>query len=63
VRAVGAALRDRTLSQPIDQIAGSLVHMHINRMLRSSFRAQELVIYDLLQRWYESVRARARGPR
>jgi hypothetical protein len=34
--------------------------MHTNRVLHAAGRAQELVIYDLLDRLYTSVDARAR---
>jgi thiopeptide-type bacteriocin biosynthesis protein len=33
-------------------LGASLVHMHLNRILRSAARAQELVIYDFLDRLY-----------
>ncbi|MBN8228494.1 lantibiotic dehydratase [Corallococcus macrosporus] len=48
------------LTQPLDRVAGSLVHMHTNRMLRTAARAQELVLYDLLHRLYASRLARER---
>jgi thiopeptide-type bacteriocin biosynthesis protein len=38
--------------------AWSLVHMHVNRLLHASQRAQELVLYDFLRRWHEARRAR-----
>jgi class I lanthipeptide synthase len=49
------------LTAPVPEIAGSLVHMHVNRMIRSAARAHELVLYDLLARIYESRSARARS--
>jgi thiopeptide-type bacteriocin biosynthesis protein len=58
VRAIAAALRAARLDAPIASFAGSLVHMHINRLLHASQRAQELVLYDFLFRWYDSRRAR-----
>jgi thiopeptide-type bacteriocin biosynthesis protein len=60
LRAAEAAGR---LTAPIAEMAWSYVHMHANRLLRSVARAQELVIYDFLQRYYESLTARARGGR
>lgn len=42
------------LCSPFDQIAMSYVHMHLNRWLRTTPRAQELVLYDLLHRLYVS---------
>jgi thiopeptide-type bacteriocin biosynthesis protein len=46
-----------------DGFAWSLVHMHLNRLLHASHRAQELVLYDFLRRWHESRRARRREAR
>jgi thiopeptide-type bacteriocin biosynthesis protein len=46
------------LTTSLDEIAGSLTHLHVNRMLRGAQRAQELVVYDLLDRWYRNPRAR-----
>jgi hypothetical protein len=34
--------------------------MHANRLLRSAQRAQELVLYDFLDRLYEGQAARAK---
>lgn len=41
-------------------LASSLIHMHVNRMIRSAARAHEAVIYGLLHREYLSRAARAR---
>lgn len=49
------------LSRPLTELAGSYIHMHANRMLRSAQRAQELVLYDFLSRLYESRAARGRA--
>ena len=49
------------LSRPVEEIAESYVHMHVNRMLRSAQRAHELVLYDFLTRVYKSRAARVRG--
>ena len=46
------------LAVSISDLAASYAHMHVNRVLRSSHRAQELVIYDLLDRIYRSQLAR-----
>jgi thiopeptide-type bacteriocin biosynthesis protein len=46
------------LSAGIPDLAMSLAHMHVNRMLRSAHRAQELVLYELLDRAYSSQAAR-----
>jgi thiopeptide-type bacteriocin biosynthesis protein len=48
------------LGSPIAELAGSFLHMHANRMARSAARAQELVLYDLLNRHYASQAARQR---
>jgi lantibiotic biosynthesis protein len=47
------------LTSTIEQIAPSLVHMHVNRLIRSSQRAHELVLYDLLAGIFDSRAARA----
>jgi lantibiotic biosynthesis protein len=44
----------RRLTMPVAQIAPSLVHMHVNRLIRSAQRAHELVLYDLLGAVYDS---------
>jgi lantibiotic biosynthesis protein len=46
------------LSVDLSELAMSLAHMHVNRMLRSAQRAQELVLYELLDRAYSSQAAR-----
>jgi len=48
------------LSTPISDLAASFAHMHVNRLLRSAHRAQELVLYELLDRAY-SARAGRRS--
>jgi thiopeptide-type bacteriocin biosynthesis protein len=55
-----AAERAGHLAQPLTEIAWSLLHMHANRLLRSNQRAQELVLYHLLDRIYQSQIARQR---
>ncbi len=51
------------LTMPIAELAKSFVHMHANRVLRSAHRAQELVLYDILQRSYDSEAAREKPGR
>jgi thiopeptide-type bacteriocin biosynthesis protein len=46
------------LSATMADIAMSYAHMHANRLLRSAQRAQELVLYELLERAYGSQAAR-----
>jgi thiopeptide-type bacteriocin biosynthesis protein len=61
---VAAELRARAargaLTAPVDELALSFLHMHANRLLAHSARAQELVLYDLLRRHYDGILARAR---
>lgn len=45
-------------TQPIVGILTSLAHMHLDRLLRSAHRAQELVIYELLSRHYRAAEHR-----
>ena len=59
-KALRAAERGGRLTVPLDDLAASYVHMLANRLLRSAARQQELVIYDLLDRCYESRAARAK---
>jgi class I lanthipeptide synthase len=49
------------LTLPRLAIAGSLVHMHLNRLLRGDNAAQELVICDFLGRLYEAAARRRRA--
>ncbi len=51
--------REGQLSSPVAQIAPSLIHMLVNRLIRSAPRAHELVLYDLLAAIYDSQAARA----
>jgi lantibiotic biosynthesis protein len=48
------------ISVDVRELAMSLAHMHANRMLRSAHRAQELVLYELLDRAYSTQAARRR---
>jgi thiopeptide-type bacteriocin biosynthesis protein len=59
-RELRAREREGALVTPLAEVAGSLLHMHANRLLRSEQRAQELVLYDFLLRLYESEAARKR---
>jgi thiopeptide-type bacteriocin biosynthesis protein len=52
---------DGRLSLTLTALAPSYLHMHVNRLLRSAQRAQELVLYDFLARWYKSQEARLFG--
>ncbi len=46
------------LTMAIPELAGSYVHMHLNRLFRSAANAQEMVLYDYLARTYDSRMAR-----
>lgn len=50
----------RQLTVPVPRLAESLLHMHVNRMLVSDHRAQELILYAFLERLYRSRLARQR---
>jgi thiopeptide-type bacteriocin biosynthesis protein len=58
-----AAAQAGQLTADLPELALSLAHMHVNRMLRSAQRAQELVIYELLGRAYSSQAARSQAAR
>jgi len=55
LRQLGQAGR---LSATLASIAMSYAHMHVNRLLRSAQRAQELVLYELLDRAYSTQAGR-----
>jgi len=54
---VALANADRLVT-PLDSVVGSLIHMHVNRILRAKHRAQEVVLYFLLARHYDAAKAR-----
>ena len=47
--------------QGLPEVAMSFAHMHANRLLRSAQRAQEFVLYEMLDRLYASRAARGAG--
>jgi thiopeptide-type bacteriocin biosynthesis protein len=51
--------RGGQLGSSLADLAASYVHMHVNRLLASAHRAQELLLYDFLRRLYESQVARS----
>jgi thiopeptide-type bacteriocin biosynthesis protein len=53
-------LADGSVSSSLFGLADSYVHLFVNRIMRSSPRAQEYVLYDILERIYEGRAARAR---
>lgn len=64
-RSVVAELRAEAqagrLTQPLPLLAGTLMHMQANRVLRSAARHQELVLHDFLCRLYDSAPFLSRG--
>jgi thiopeptide-type bacteriocin biosynthesis protein len=62
---IGAELRARDaageLSPKLADLAWSLCHMHANRLLHASQRAQEMILYDFVRRLHAARKARARG--
>lgn len=52
--------RTGELTRPVASMADRFSHLHVNRMLRSMLREQELVAMDILARHYRSALARAR---
>jgi thiopeptide-type bacteriocin biosynthesis protein len=47
------------LASPLSDIAGSLLHMHANRMLPTAARAQEAILYQFLVNLYDSELSRS----
>lgn len=47
------------LSTPLSEILSSLIHMHTNRMMPTSARAHEAILYRFLSNLYDSKLARA----
>ena len=64
LRPVGERLRlaerEGRLTVSVLGLAESFLHMHVNRLLVSDHRAQELILYDFLDRLYRSRLARLR---
>jgi thiopeptide-type bacteriocin biosynthesis protein len=58
VHALRRLERAGKLSTSWEALAGSYVHMHVNRMLCGPVRAQELVLHDFLNRLYRGQLAR-----
>jgi thiopeptide-type bacteriocin biosynthesis protein len=58
VQALAELARTGRLQQPLSVIGGLLAHMHVNRLMPSPLRPQEVVILDFLHRVHESFAAR-----
>jgi len=59
---LGAEARPGRIAQPLAILAPTLVHMHLNRLLRSEQRAQEGTLLAHLTRAYGALRATSRRP-
>jgi thiopeptide-type bacteriocin biosynthesis protein len=55
--------RDGILMRPAADLTDRISHLHVNRMLRSMLREQELLVMDFLARHHRSALARARPKR
>jgi thiopeptide-type bacteriocin biosynthesis protein len=55
------AIEAGRIAASLPELAGTCLHMHANRLLRSAARPQELVLYDFLHRLYASRVARRGG--
>jgi thiopeptide-type bacteriocin biosynthesis protein len=60
--ALRALARRKALTSSLLDVAMSHAHMHVNRVLRSAHRAQELVLYEFLDRLYTAAAARSDAP-
>ncbi|HTJ43755.1 MAG TPA: lantibiotic dehydratase [Kofleriaceae bacterium] len=64
LRALGDELRARDqrgeLAPKLADLAWSLCHMHANRLLHASQRAQEMLLYDFVRRLHAARKARAK---
>jgi lantibiotic biosynthesis protein len=60
VERLRSAEREGRLTLSVLGLAESFLHMHVNRLLVSDHRAQELILYDFLDRLYRSRLARLR---
>jgi len=52
LQAIGDLARKDALAPPLPSVAGSLIHMHINRMTRTAQRESEWLLMTLLARHY-----------
>lgn len=51
------------LTAPMRSIIDSVIHMHVNRVMRTNPRWHEYLLYDYLARYHQSVLARGRAAR
>ncbi len=59
VQAIRSLAQASTLTVALDDLVGSFIHMHVNRLISSNPRLHELVMYDFLSRYYRSEIAQA----
>lgn len=52
---------NQKLEVSLHSLLRSYIHMTINRLFRSKQRVYELVIYDMLERYYSSLKARSKN--
>jgi thiopeptide-type bacteriocin biosynthesis protein len=53
--------KNNELEIPLNKLLGSYIHMMINRLFRSKQRLSEMVIYDMLRRYYSSLIAKVKN--
>lgn len=54
-----ALAKENQLEMPLDELLSSYIHMLNNRLFRSKQNAHELVIYAMLQKYWQSINARS----
>lgn len=59
LNAIKTIIAEATSGESLASLVSSLLHMSVNRLLRSSHRQQELVIYEYLRRYYQSAWSRS----
>ena len=62
VDAIASARADESLTSPFTDIVGSVIHMFVNRLMRSDARAHEMLLYGLLAQHYETAQRRRAQP-
>jgi len=61
VHALSAMQQQNNLSVSLPSLLNSYIHMLVNRTTLAKPRLHELVIYDMLYRYYFSVKAREKN--
>lgn len=52
---IQTVLKDKTDTVALDNLLFSITHMTVNRWFRANNRLHELVVYDFLNKYYESA--------